>query len=666
MHGETRTDDYFWLREKENPETIRYLEAENAFYKATMQPTLPLQKRLFDEMVARVKQTDLSVPAREDDYYYYSRTEEGKNYPILCRKKGSLEAKEEVMLDLNELAKGEKYFRLGITAVSPDHKLLAFSTDTAGDEVYTMRVKDLTTGELLPDSIPNTYYTFAWASDNKTFFYTTLDAAKRPYRAWRHTLGTPASSDKIVYEEKDEKFTLHIAKTRSKEYLLIDLTSRMTSEVLYLRSSDPNGEFRPIEPRRHGVEYDVQHHGDVFYIRTNDGGATDFRLMKAPVSDPGRKNWVEVIAHRPKVYLAGIDAFRDHLVIYERADAQPRLKVQDLRTGQSHYIECPEKVYTIGTSENREFNTNTLRFIYTSLVTPMSIFDYDMVTRKRTLLKQQEVLGDYDPAKYETKRIFATAPDGVKVPISLVYRKGLKRSGNNPTLLYGYGSYGISANPSFSPERLSLLERGFVYAVAHIRGGADLGRSWHDDGKILNKKNTFNDFIACAEVLIKEGYTSKDHLAIQGGSAGGLLMGAVINLRPDLFKAVLAQVPFVDVLNTATDPTLPLTVGEYEEWGDSNEKKFFDYIKSYSPYDNVEKKAYPNMLVTAGLNDPRVSYWEPAKWTAKLRTFKTDKNVLLLRTNMASGHGGASGRYDRWREISQDYAFLIWMLGVER
>ncbi len=665
MHGETRVDNYFWLREKSNPEVIAYLEAENAYYKAVMKPAEALQETLFKEMVGRIKQTDLSVPVREDDYFYYSRTEEGKNYPILCRKKGSLEAPEQVMLDLNELAKGQKYFRLGITSVSPDHRLLAYSTDTAGDEVYVIQVKDLTTGELLPDRIANTYYTFAWAADNKTFFYTTLDAAKRPYRAWRHTLGAPASADKLVYEEKDEKFTLQIGKSRSKQYIFISLGSQTTSEARYLKANEPNAEFRVFEPRRQDHEYDVEHHGDVFYVRTNDG-AKDFRLMKTPVTATGRANWQEVIPHRPKVFLQGVDAFRDHLVLLERADAQTRLRVQDLKTGDWHYIECPEKVYSVFAASNPEFNTTTLRFNYTSLITPMSVFDYDMTTRKRTLLKQQEVLGGYDPAKYETERILATAPDGVKVPVSLVYRKGLKKDGSNPALLYGYGSYGMSASPAFSPERLSLLDRGFVYAVAHIRGGSDLGRTWYDDGKMLNKKNTFTDFIACAEQLIKDGYTSKEHLAIQGGSAGGLLMGAVVNLRPDLFKAVVAMVPFVDVLNTATDPTLPLTVGEYEEWGNSNVKKYFDYIKSYSPYDNVRKTAYPNMLVTAGLNDPRVSYWEPAKWTAKLRTMKTDKNMLLLRTNMASGHGGASGRYDRWKEVAQDYAFVLYALGVER
>ncbi|MCC6862015.1 MAG: S9 family peptidase [Bryobacterales bacterium] len=663
MHGETRVDNYFWLREKENPEVIAYLEAENAYYRAMMKPAESLREQLFQEIVGRIKQTDLSVPTREDDFYYYSRTVEGRNYPILCRKRGSLEAPEEVMLDLNQLAEGQKYFRLGISEVSPDHRLLAYSVDNAGDEVYTIQVKDLATGKLLPDRIPNTYYTFAWAADNRTFFYTTLDSAKRPYRAWRHTLGT-TGADKLVYEEKDEKFYLRLSKSRSKQYLFINLASFTTSETRYLPAGEPNGSFRPIEPRRQDIEYDVEHHGEVFYIRTNDG-AKDFRLVEAPVKDPGRGNWREVIPHRPKVYLEGVEAFRDHLVLMERADAQVRLRVRDLKTGESHYVDAPETVYSLFPASNPEFNTTRFRFNYSSLITPPSVFEYDMAARRRTLLKQQEVLGGYDPAKYETERIFATAPDGQRVPVSLVYRKGLKKDGSNPALLYGYGSYGSSANPAFSSERLSLLDRGFVYAIGHIRGGSDLGRTWHDGGKMLHKKNTFTDFIACAEALIGQGYTSKERLAIMGGSAGGLLMGAVVNLRPDLFKAVLAMVPFVDVLNTATDPSLPLTVIEYEEWGNSNIRKYFDYIKSYSPYDNVRRRQYPHMLITAGLNDPRVSYWEPAKWTAKLRTMKAGDNLLLLRTNMASGHGGASGRYDRWKEIAEDYSFLLHVLGVK-
>jgi oligopeptidase B len=662
MHGETRVDNYFWLREKENPEVIAYLEAENAYYRTKMKPVETLQEELFKEIVGRIKQTDLSVPTREDNFYYYSRTEEGKNYPILCRKRGSLDAPEEVMLDLNRLAEGQKYFRLGISAVSPDHRLLAYSVDNAGDEVYTIQVKDLATGQLLPDRILNTYYTFAWAADNKTFFYTTLDAAKRPYRAWRHTLGGEA--DKLIYEEKDEKFYLRLSKSRSKQYIFINLGSFTTSETRYLRADDPNGAFRAIEPRRQDVEYDVEHHGDIFYMRTNDN-AKDFRLVQAPVKDPGRKNWREVIPHRPKVYLEGMEAFRDHLVLLERENAQVRLLVQDLKSGQTHHVDCPETIYSIFPAANPEFNTSTFRFNYTSLVTPMSVFDYDMAGRRRTLLKQEEVLGGYDRAKYETARIFAAAPDGQQVPVSLVYKKGLKKDGSNPALLYGYGSYGSSANPAFSPYRVSLLDRGFIYAIAHIRGGSDLGRTWHDDGKMLRKKNTFTDFVACAEAVIEQGYTSKERLAAMGGSAGGLLMGAVVNLRPDLFRAVVAMVPFVDVLNTATDPTLPLTVIEYEEWGNSNLKEYFDYIRSYSPYDNVQKREYPHMLITAGLNDPRVSYWEPAKWTAKLRSMKTSDNLLLLRTNMASGHGGASGRYDRWKETAQDYAFLLHVLGVK-
>lgn len=666
MHGKTRVDNYFWLREKDNPEVIAYLEAENRYTEAMLKSTEPLQKKLYDEMLGRIKQTDMSVPVFERGYYYYSRTEEGKQYSIACRKKGSLAAPEEVMLDQNELAQGQKYFRVGSTAVSPDSKLFAYATDVSGDEVYTVYVKDLATGKLLEDRVPNTYYGLEWGNDNKTLFYTVLDqTTKRPYQCFRHALGTPHTADVKVYQEDDGRYNLRLGKSRSGKFLFVALGSFTSTEYRYIDADKPAGPLQVAIPRAKDLEYDLEHHSDSFYIRINDTGK-NFRLVKTPVANFDRKSWVEVIPHRAAVMIENVDAFRDHLAIVERDRGLRRLQIRNLRTGEPHYAAFPESVYTFFPSGNPEFNTATLRYSYTSLVTPQSVFDYDMNTRKAELKKRQEVLGGYDPAQYETVRIHARAKDGAEVPVSLVYKKGLERNGNNPTLLYGYGSYGAPSDPTFNSSRLSLLDRGFVYAIAHIRGGSDLGKTWHDDGKMLQKMNTFTDFIAAAEKLIADKYTSSSKLAIMGGSAGGLLMGAVVNLRPDLFHAVVAKVPFVDVLNTATDPALPLTVQEYEEWGNSNEKVYFDYIQSYSPYDNVKKQAYPNMLVTAGLNDPRVSYWEPAKWVAKLRAMKTDQNLLLLKTNMGAGHFGASGRYDLLKEVALDYAFLLKVMGLEQ
>lgn len=654
LHGDTRADDYLWLRDRSDPDVIPYLDAENRYTDEVMAPTKSLQAGLYHEILGRIQETDMSVPVKRDDYFYYTRTEEGKAYSIQCRKRGTLDAPEEILLDSNALAEGQQYFRLGNFAVSPDHRLLAYSTDLEGDEAYTIYVKDLPTGELLPDRIANTYYSLEWANDNRTFFYTVLDAAKRPYRAFRHELG--AASDTLVYQEDDGRFNLGLGKTRSRRFIFIELASSITSELHYLEAGDPRGELRMLFPRRQGVEYDASHHGEYFYIRTNDQ-AKNFRLIRCPIGNPSVSE--EIIPGRGGITIEGVDSFESHLVIYERDRGLEKIAIHDSSGAFSHYIDFPEPVYSVGAGGNAEYKTDVLRFNYTSLVTPASVFDYNVHTRARELKKQYEVRGGYDASQYQSERIFAKAPDGVEVPISLVYRKGFERNGASPMLLYGYGAYGHSIDPRFSSDRLSLLDRGFVFAIAHIRGGTELGEEWHDQGKLLQKKNTFTDFIACAEHLLAERYTSTDRLAIMGGSAGGLLVGAVLNLRPELFHAAIAKVPFVDTLNTMLDPTLPLTIAEYEEWGNPEQEEFYRYIRSYSPYDNVAPRKYPAMLVTAGLNDPRVSYWEPAKWVAKLRALNTHSNVLLLKTDMGSGHFGPSGRYEGIKEVAFDYAFLL-------
>jgi oligopeptidase B len=662
LNGETRVDNYFWLRDRNDPDTIAYLNAENAYTESVMKPTEALQAKLYAEMRGRIKQSDTSVPVKREGFYYYTRTEDDKEYQIYCRKKGSLDAKEEILLDGNAEAAGKKYFRVGEFVVSPNQKLLAYSTDETGDEVFTIHVKNLETGQLLKDSIANSYYSLEWAADNATFFYTILDSAKRPFQVLRHKLGS--AQDTVVYHEKDEKFTVELAKTSSREYILINIGSALTSEVRYLSSSHPDGTFQPILPRVHEVEYDVTHHGSSFFIRTNDGAKT-FRLVEAPVKDPSRKNWKEVLPARPDATLEEALAFEQYLVTEERDKGLNQIRIRNFSTGKDHFVEFPDPVYSASLGQNTEFASHQLRFNYTSLIVPNSVFDYAMDAHTKELKKQQEVVGGYDPTQYVTERIFAKAEDGVAIPISLVYRKGVKLDGSAPMLLYGYGSYGISSDPRFSSDRLTIVDRGVIYAIAHIRGGGDLGKPWHESGRLQTKKHTFTDFIACAEHLIAHKYTSPARLAIEGRSAGGLLMGAVTNMRPDLFAAVIAGVPFVDALNTMLDPTLPLTVGEYEEWGNPEEKASYDYIRSYSPYDNVAAKAYPAMLITGGLNDPRVSYWEPAKWAAKLRALKTDNHVLLLKTNMGSGHFGASGRYEYLKESAFNYAFLLNALGIE-
>jgi oligopeptidase B len=664
VHGETRVDDYFWLRDRSDPEVIAYLEAENRYTTAVMRHTEVLQDCLYREMRGRIKETDLSVPERIDDYLYYSRTQTGRQYPIFCRKRESDQGLEEILLDLNPLAAGHSYFRLGANQVSPDHRLLAYSVDTSGAEEFTLFIVDLATGELLAENIARTSHGVAWANDSRTVFYTVLDEARRPCRLYRHRIGTSPSQDVLVYFEPDASFFLDISRTRSRKYLLLDLSSHSTSEVRFVSADRPEEPFRVVQPRQYGVEYTVTHHQDRFYITTNDG-APNFRLVQAPAANPAQENWSPVLPYRPEVRLDSTDAFRNHLVVYEREAGLRRIRVLELPSGAEHLITFPEPVYTFWPHANPEFNTSLLRFTYSSLITPSSVVDYDLAARTWTVRKQMEVMGGYDPSRYRSERLFARAPDGVLVPISLVYRAPLETDGRRPLLLSGYGAYGLSYEPVFSSNTLSLLDRGFIAAIAHVRGGEELGRAWYEAGRLRLKRNSFTDFIAAAEHLIDHGYTSPRGLVISGGSAGGLLMGAVTNLRPDLFRAVLAEVPFVDVVNTMLDASLPLTVIEYDEWGDPNDPHAYSYIRSYSPYDNVEAKDYPHMLVTAGLNDPRVAYWEPAKWTAKLRAMKTNGNRLLLRTNMGAGHGGASGRYDLLREVAFKYGFILDAVGIE-
>jgi oligopeptidase B len=663
--GDVRVDNYFWIRDdaRKNPDVIAYLNAENRYTESVMKPLEPLVEKLYQEMKGRIKETDLSVPERIGNYYYYSRTEAGKQYPILVRKKGSLSAPEEVMLDENAEAGNRKYFRVGVSEVSPNDRLLAFTVDTTGGERYTLMVKDLTTGKILPDRVPMVNYSLEWSGDNKTLFYGMGDAANRSYRILRHTLGSTAA-DPVIAEEPDELFGLDLEKTKDRKFILINDGSFSSTEYKYLRADDPMGTFKVIQPKTPDLEYSVEHHGNKFLIVTNDN-AVNFKLVEAPDDNPGRANWKTVVPMRDSVLLGGIDVFKDYLVLYERQKALRTMRVMNFATGQIYDVDFPEPVYTYRGGNNPEYDSNLVRFTYTSLTTPSTVYDFNMADKTRKLLKATEVLGGYDPKLYATERTWARASDGTMVPISLVYKKPLVKDGTRPMLLYAYGSYGNSTDPTFSSNNLSLLDRGFIFAIAHIRGGSEMGRYWYDQGKLLNKKNTFTDFIASAEHLIRERYTSKEKLAIRGGSAGGLLMGAVVNMRPDLFKAVVADVPFVDVINTMMDASIPLTTGEWIQWGDPHKAEYYGYMKSYSPYDNVEKKAYPNMLVTAGLNDPRVGYWEPAKWVAKLRAMKTDNNLLLLRTNMGAGHGGSSGRYDALRDMAVRYAFILHTLGVD-
>ena len=663
IHGVTLKDDYFWLREKSNPEVIKHLEAENAYTTELMAPTKGLQDKLYNEMLARIKQTDLSVPYRLGDYWYYSRTEEGKQYPYQCRRKGSMQGPEEIMLDLNKLAEGHTFLSLGSFRVSDDGNLLAYSTDTTGYRQYTLRVKNLRTGETLSEAIERAG-SVVWATDNKTLFYTTEDAvSKRSDKFWRHMVGS--SINELVYEEKDELFDVGAGRSLDRKMIFMASYAKTSREFRYLSASNPTGAFKIVLPRAPGHEYDVDHYNGEFYITTNKE-AKNSRVVRAPIDDPAEKNWKPFIAHQSGLKIEGLSFFAHHLVVSEREGGLTYLRVIDMKSKESHRIEAAEPDYVMFMSNNPEFNTTAIRYGYQSMVTPSSVYEYDLKTRQRTLLKQQEVLGGYDAKNYEAKRIWAVARDGAKVPVSLVHKKGLVQDGKAPMLLYAYGSYGASMAPTFSSSRLSLLDRGVIYAVAYIRGGGELGEEWREAGRMNQKMNTFNDFIDCAEYLIKNRYTSKDRLVVQGGSAGGLLMGAVVNMRPDLFKAVVAQVPFVDVMNTMLDASLPLTTSEWLEWGNPNKPEEFAYMLKYSPYDNVKAQPYPNMLVQVSLNDSQVPYWEGAKFAARIRAMKTDQNPLLVKVNMGAGHGGSSGRYDALRETAFTYSYMLWQMGLGR
>ena len=664
VNGVARQDPWFWLRDREDPRVMAYLEAENAWTDQWFAPLGPLRQRLYDEIVGRIQEDDQSVPYRDGDWLYFERTAAGKDYPVYARRRADDPTEEEVILDANALAKGHDFMELGAFDVSPDGKVLAYSTDTEGDERYELVFLNLTTGELYPERISGTYYSSAWANDNQTFFYTTVDDAMRPYQLHRHALGTDAAEDVVVYEEPDEAFFVEVRRTRSDAFIVLDLASQVTTEERVLSADDPTGDFTVVEPRKNGVEYRLDHHGDRFFILTNDV-AVNFRLVEAPVQTPDREHWTERVGGTDDAYLEHIELSADHLALFDRQGGLQRVRVQRISDGEEHVVALPDAAGSVWPEANFEWDTSTLRIGYTSMVTPESIFDYDMEARTLSLLKEQPIRGGYDRTRYATSRTFATAPDGAQVPVTVVHSVDTPIDGTAPCVMVGYGAYGVTYDPYFSVARLSLLDRGVVYAIAAVRGGADLGRPWYEDGKLDRKKNTFTDFIAAGEHLIEAGYAAPGRLGITGGSAGGLLMGAATNMRPDLFAAVVAEVPFVDVLNTMLDPTLPLTVIEYEEWGNPNVPEYYSYIQSYSPYDNVASSDYPDMYVIGGLNDTRVSYWEPAKWVAKLRATRTDDGVLLLRTNMGAGHGGPSGRYPWIRDAADEYAFFLDRLGVE-
>jgi len=663
VHGKPLVDDYAWLQDKDNPDVIAYLEAENAYAEAVMKDQQELMDILFQEMKGRIKADDQSAPVRIDDYFYYSRTEAGKDYRLHCRKHLSMEADEEVLLDCNHLAAGNDYFHLGVYEVSPDHQTLAYATDTDGSEKYRLFFKNLQDHTLMVDFENQIADSAAWAMDSQTLFYLVHDESMRPYKVMRHQLSTRPEDDTEVYTETDERFFVSVDRSKNDAFLLIEIASKITTEVRYLNAHQPDAPLQVFLPRQDHHEYELYPHNGCFYIRTN-WQAENFRLMKAPLLPTPKEQWQEVLPHEAHVKLEGIEEFDKYLAVFERRSGLMQIKIVTLADKSQHFITYDDPTYYVFGSNNPDFSSETLRFGYTSLVRPRTVYEYHIAGRKRTVIKETEIPGGYDADQFTSERLEARAADGTMIPISLVYKKGIQLDGKNPLYLYGYGSYGINTEPYFSSNRLSLLQRGFVFAIAHIRGSADLGEPWYKAGKLLKKKNTFSDFIACAEHLIQQKYTSNSRLCAMGGSAGGLLMGAVVNLRPDLFVAVVAKVPFVDVLNTMLNPDLPLTVTEYEEWGNPQDEEYFNYIRSYSPYDNVGALEYPNMLVTAGLNDPRVSYWEPAKWTAKLRPVKTDNNLLLLKTNMGAGHGGASGRYEYLKEIAFEYTFLLKVLGI--
>ena len=663
LHGDTRIDPYYWLNERDNPEVIEYLKAENAYREAVMKHTEELQDKLYNEIIGRIKKTDMSVPYLDNGYYYYSRFEEGDNYPVHARKKGSLEAEEEVMLDVQEMSKGHSFYSVAGLSVSQNNDYLAYGVDTVSRRKYTIHIKDLSTGETLEDAIPNTTGRAVWANDNKTLFYTKKDDTLRSFKIFRHVMGTDASQDVEIFHEKDTTFSTTIYKTKSDQFLIIASHQTLSTEMRYLDANNPTGEFNIFQEREKDHEYSISHYQDRFYIVTN-WNAKNFRLMETDVNHTEKSNWKEVIPHRSEVLLNNIDIFKDYLVLSERKDGLRQIRIMSQTDDRDYYIDFEDKAYVAYPTSNLEFDTEVLRFSYSSLTTPGSVYDYNMKTGERELLKREEVLGEFDPDDYQSERFMVTARDGAKVPVSLVYRKGMAMDGNNPLLLYGYGSYGASMDPSFSSVRLSLLDRGFIYAIAHIRGGSEMGRDWYEDGKLLKKKNTFTDFIDCADYLIQEGYTNSDRLFAIGGSAGGLLMGAVLNMRPDLWKGVIAAVPWVDVVTTMLDESIPLTTSEFDEWGNPKDKTYYEYMLSYSPYDNVTEQDYPAILATTGLHDSQVQYFEPTKWVAKLRDLKTDDNLLILDVDMESGHGGASGRFKRFKRTALEYAFMLDLLGI--
>ncbi|WP_396145430.1 S9 family peptidase [Flavobacterium sp.] len=660
-HGHVRIDNYYWLNDRENPEVIDYLNKENDYYNQSTAHTKDFQKDLFEEMKARIKEDDSSVPYFYNGYYYITRFEKGKDYPIHSRKKGSLDAKEEIMFDCNEMAKGHSYFNLNGISISEDNQWVSFGLDTVSRRQYTIQIKNLETNEILPLKIENTTGGATWASDNKTLFYSRKDEITlRPDRIYKHKLGSNPSEDVVVYFEEDDTFNVSIYKSKSKKYLIISSESTLTSEFQILLSSTPDKQFKVFQKRTRELEYSISHYEDSFYIVTNKDDATNFKVMKTPEDKTSKENWVDLIPHREEVLLEGIDIFKDYLVVSERFDGLNKIRIMPWSGEGEYYLPFELETYTAYTTTNIDFDTEILRYGYQSMAIPSSVIDFNMRTKEKTILKEQEVLGGkFDKNNYIEERIWATAQDGTKIPMSMVYRKGMVLNGKNPFLLYAYGSYGMTMEPYFSTTRLSLLDRGFIYAIAHIRGGEDMGRMWYEDGKLLKKKNTFTDFIDCSKHVIAEKYTSEEHLYAEGGSAGGLLMGAIINMNPELYNGVIAQVPFVDVVTTMLDDTIPLTTGEYDEWGNPNVKKYFDYMLSYSPYDNVKEQDYPNLYISTGLHDSQVQYWEPAKWVAKLRVLKTNSKQLFMDTNMDAGHGGASGRFESLKEVAKEFSFLL-------
>ncbi len=666
VHGHTRVDNYYWMRNRDSDEVLAYLNAENDYTKAKMKQTEKLQADLFDEMKGRIKEDDESVPYKENGYFYITRYEEDQEYEIYTRKKGSLNADEEVIIDVNELAQDKEFFSVAGVDISPNNELAAYAFDDESRRLWTVHFKNLVTGETYTDELKNTDGGVAWANDNETVYYAKKDTVDlRPGEIWKHKLGTSQEEDELVYKEKDNTFYAEVYRSKSNEFLIIASTSTLTSEYQFLSANDPDGAWSIFQPRVRGLEYHISHFEDQFYIRTNLD-AQNFRLMRCNVASTDKENWQEVIPHRPDVLLEGVDVFAKFLVLSERSSGLTGIRVLNQTNNQEHYISFNDDAYVAYTDYNPEFETNILRYTYSSLTTPWTVYDYNMDTRDQVVMKEQEVVGGYSAADYESKRFMAPADDGTLIPMSIVYKKGIKLDGENPTVLYAYGSYGSSTDPTFNPNRISLLDRGFIWAIAHIRGGEEMGRSWYEDGKLLKKMNTFTDFNDCAEFLIEKNYTNPEKLFALGGSAGGLLMGAIINLQPELYKGVIASVPFVDVVTTMLDETIPLTTSEYDEWGNPNEKEYYDYMLSYSPYDQVQAKNYPNLLVTTGYHDSQVQYWEPAKWVAKLREMKTDTNLLLFECNMDAGHGGASGRFQSLKETALEYAFFIELAGLNK